>query len=148
MRSNRTVCTAILIAVFLCTTNKAFCVKGPPEQLVHDFYLWYCNELSTNIMRHPILDKDILQYVDKRIITKLRMEYKHGLTDSDYFIKENGFWPEICNNVIIHGVPYINKNISIFYVIFRITNTKLHISIVLVERKNNSFHIIHVKQLN
>jgi len=132
--------------------KKAYCAITPQEQFVLDFYRWYCKEVSADTERDPILDNTILKYVDSRTIARLRMRYERArkdpdyLIDSDYFMKGNDFWPELCNNITAHDLTVTGEGMYTIHVTFKISKDNNHTVIVFVERVNNSFYIINVER--
>ena len=84
---------------------------GTPEQLVHDFYVWYAKSYET--MTVAEMDDEIYNYVYSCTVNKLRIEHKMSSTDSNYFIKGNDHWPQLFTYISVGKAVKINDDVSI-----------------------------------
>ena len=132
---------ALSFSVLLsCCARRAYHTVTPQEQLVLNFYNWYCKELTLD--HDPILDDAILKYVDKRTIDILRMQRKtEEVIDHDYFIQGNDFWLELCDGLTAHDLVIVDEKMSTVFVTFRVSKDKNYTIIVVVEKKDDAFYI-------
>jgi hypothetical protein len=114
------------------------------ENFVHDFYIWYGNELLKGNKRPPLYDDMIYTYVNRCAVDRLRIDYKRKFIGSDYFIKANDFWRELLENLVVQNRIIISDSITIVPVVFH-AGDKKHPVFVFLENKNNTLSIIKVE---
>jgi hypothetical protein len=134
---------ALIALILFCHSACA-----PPDMLdenfVHDFYIWYGNELLKGNQSSPLYNNMIYKYVSKCTIDRLRIDYKRKFIDSDYFIKANDFWRELLGNFVVKNRIIISDSITIVPVIFHVEEKK-HPIFVFIENKNGLLYIIKVE---
>ena len=134
-----------LVCGLFTIIQPAYCKDQTPEELVRNFYTWYFGELS-KFGNLPELDNNVYKYIYPCLVNKLRIEYKTGSRDFNYFTYGNDYWPELSNYITTGAAVKINDEVSIVPLGFGETKERsVPNLIVFVQREKDTLYITKVE---
>ena len=117
---------------------------GTPEQLVHDFYVWYGK--SYEAMPLPEMNDEIYKYVSVYTVNRCRIDYLKFCKDSDYFMKGNGIEAEDFVNMIIGKAVPVGDGVMVVPVTLTARGLeRLPHFIVFVRKEEGKWRVIKVE---
>ena len=135
----------ITIGILAVPFRAAYSLEQTPEDFVREFYIWYSKSLEKDDL--PELDDTIYKYVYPCTVNKLRVEFKMGAKDYNYFITGNDNWPELFDYITVGKAVKVSDEVSIVPLGFGETKERsVPRLVVFVQREKDALHIIKVER--